>query len=71
MRASRKESLANYVVHYTQSEVCLLACAERIAMDKFKDVTRDGFFCLVEWCVANPIEMMYLGVRKERRDRII
>ena len=49
MRASREESLANYAVRYTRSEVFLLACAEGIAMDKFQDEIRDDLFCLVEW----------------------
>ena len=44
---------------------------ERIAIDKVNDATRDDLFCLVEWCVSDPIEMMYLGIGEERRDRII
>ncbi len=71
MRASNKELLANTAARDTESEEFLLACAERLAMDKFKDVICDGLFCLVEWCVSDPIEMMYLGVREERRDRIV
>ena len=63
--------LANDAACYMESEEFLLACAGRIAMDEFKDVARDGLFCLVEWCVSNPIEMMYLRVREKRRDRIV
>ena len=56
---------------YMKLKSSLFASSQRNASGELKDETSNVLFCLVEWSVADPIEMMYFGVREERRDRII